>query len=97
MGRADGFSRESRSTCLREYLSRDETDLLTWFGRQDPVIALEEALQKIENDKVKFVNYTKACADRRDSSKAQLAMAYKAKEEFRACFAFCIFTVIPRH
>lgn len=48
---------------------------------QDPIHALQESLKKIENDKAKFHQYTKACTDRREREKIQLAQAQKAKED----------------
>ncbi|ORY87406.1 HEC/Ndc80p family-domain-containing protein [Leucosporidium creatinivorum] len=49
----------------------------------DPIIALQDSLKKIDNDKIKFNTFTKACTDRRESSKAQLAAAQRAKEELQ--------------
>lgn len=53
------------------------------LATQDPIIALEDSLKKIENDKLKFHNYTKACNDRRDQGKLQMEAARKLKDDLR--------------
>ncbi|KAM0789282.1 hypothetical protein ACM66B_000122 [Microbotryomycetes sp. NB124-2] len=82
--RVDESRRQQRARieALEEEAATLQTEWTELTSTPDPVLALQESLKKVDNDRIKFSTYSKQVNERIEANKAQLGLAVKAREDF---------------